>query len=235
MIMDVPIEIKTAVKDLADFIRARSGPDNVNNVHDRAMQILRKLWDVREQIPTPEHSAKEYITDLEREYIRDYDSLTQPVDRSIAQCALWGEKLIGNALDRYLTGTNVWNYHVNQDAVDISWVEPIVDRVIERLRLTPRNLKRIGAPKQKFPYIVELELTPLRGSQVFEEEVEDLTAEQQRTLANLMKYQGLPGDTTAGILASLYVDITHVPATEFAELGAVCGLFYAVWRRLKQM
>ncbi|GEM_PF-5755543 len=228
--MDVPIEIKTAVKDLADFMGSRLGNRTKEEVHDEALRLLHTIWGVREQIPTPEQrSVNDYFTRDELEFAN------VALDYQTEQEVLWGGRLIGHALDRRFNRLNVWQYHINQEQVDTSWVELLVDRVIKRLQLTPQSLKRLGVSNRKFKPIVELELAPLRGGQVLEEEVEDLTPDQKQILADLMKYQGLPDSTTGEILECLYTDITHVTAPEFAQLGAVCGLFYAVWLRLKRM
>lgn len=227
--MNVPNEIKTAVKDLHDYMRNQIGPRDTSKVHDEAMRLLREIWGVREQIPAPEHSADEYFTEDKLEFAH----IAQ--DWQAEQEVLWGGRLIGHALDRYFNRLNVWQYHRNKDEVDTSWVDPLVDRVIKKLQLTPRNLKPMMHRKALESYIVKLEMVPLEGSRILKEAVEDLTADQKQALADLMKYQGLPDDTTEGILASLYTDIRHVIAPEFAELGAVCGLFYQVWLRLMWM
>ena len=227
--MNVPNEIKAAVKELADVMRRQIGPRDNSKIHDEAMRLLREIWDVREQIPAPEHSADEYFTPKKLEFAHVVQ------DWQAEQEVLWGGRLIGLAVDRYLYGVSLWNFHVNQEPVDTSWVDPIADKVVKKLWLNPRNLRVLMRREELEMNMVKLEVTPMEGSRVFKEAVEDLTAEQKQALANLLQWQGLPENTTEGIFKCLYIDITKCSAYDFADLGAMAGLFYAVWNKLRSM
>lgn len=223
-LMFVPYEIKIAVKDLTDFM-LECNPGNKVAIRREAVRLLQEIWTVREQIPVPESSVSDYFTLEQRDHGLN--------DQRAAQEALYGERLIGHALDKDLIRINVWERRSNQEAVDVSWIDLVVDRVIRRLELTKSDLET-DPPESGHRYLVKLNLDPMRGWEVFKDEVKDLTPEQKAALANAVRYQGLPGDTAEGIFYSLYLEVENHPPEDYINLGAIVGLFYRVFLKLRE-